>query len=63
MKGCGRKKQGATVTNPKRDRPTLGRQAALERLRWERAHHWLPANQAVSVACGQAVPAVYGNMD
>lgn len=64
MEGCGRKKQGGTVTNPKCNRPTLGRHAALEqRLRWELVRHRLPANQALSVACGQAIPAVYGDMD
>lgn len=43
MKGCDRKKRGATVTNWKDDRLTLGRRAALEqRLRWEGALHWDP---------------------
>lgn len=41
MKGCDRKKRGATGTNWNDDRLTLGRRAALEqRLRWEGARHW-----------------------
>ncbi len=34
-----------------------------QHLCYDRAHHWLLAKQAVKVACGQAAPTCYGNMD